>query len=268
MQQKVNIYTGFSNHGGSTLFFIDLTNRLNEVGYDVTLYGPDDYHLDKCKSGKLTNTLDLNQEDIIIISHLLPDMGRINAKLKILSCHEMDHNPLKQLDCNDFDLIQYVSEHQRIWQDIDHPYKIIPPFVDRIEPNIIDGRNIAGIIGHVHEHKQIHLAIEMALRDGCDQVLIYGGLGNLDYFYNSVFPLLDGEKVKYCGACYQKQEMFDSFDVLYSASKSETYSYVVSEALFAGKKVVVPDGCEYLNCRREFDNEKLMSEWIEVLKGD
>ena len=266
--QKVNIYTGISVHGGSTLFFIDLTNKLNEVGYDCTLYGPNEYHLDKCKSGVLTNRLELSQPNTIVIAHLLPEMTRIVTKKSILSCHEMDHNKLEVSDCKDFDVIHFVSEHQKKWQNIDRPSVVIPPFVDRLEPNIVEGRNIAGIIGHIHTHKQIHVAVEMALRDGCDQVLIYGGIGNPEYFNKHIWPLLDGEKVRYCGACYEKQKMFDSFDVLYSASKSETYSYVVSEALFAGKKVVVPDGCDYLGCRREFDNDKLIKEWISVLEEE
>ena len=36
----IKIITGWSNRGGSTFAFINLTNKLNEYGYETILYGP------------------------------------------------------------------------------------------------------------------------------------------------------------------------------------------------------------------------------------
>lgn len=55
----VKILSGWSNKGGSTFAFINLTNELNKNGIDTTFYGPHNWHLDKCKSGLLDNTLHL-----------------------------------------------------------------------------------------------------------------------------------------------------------------------------------------------------------------
>jgi len=49
----VKIVSGWSNRGGSTFAFINLTNALNKAGYDTTFYGPHEWHLDKCKSGRM-----------------------------------------------------------------------------------------------------------------------------------------------------------------------------------------------------------------------
>jgi len=262
--QVVNIYSAIGCEGGSTAFFRDLTNKLNENGYDATFFSPQKQTC--CKSEVMSDRINLNQEDNIVISHMLPVMSRVHAKKLILSTHEMEMGEIKEY-YHDFDLIHYVSDHQKEWHNIDHPSVVIPPFVDKLEPNYVEGRNTAGIIGHLHKHKQIHLAVEMALKDKCDQVLIFGGMGSYTYFNKHIWPLLDGEKVRYCGPQYNKQKMMDSFDVLYSASKSETYSLVISESMFAGKKIVVPDGCEYLDCRREFNDDKLIDEWVQILEG-
>ena len=53
----IKIISGWSDKGGSTFAFINLTNTLNEYGYDATFYGPHTWHLDKCKSGILDNSL-------------------------------------------------------------------------------------------------------------------------------------------------------------------------------------------------------------------
>ena len=50
---QIKILSGWSNVGGSTTAFINLCNLLNSEGYDCTFYGPHDWHIDKCKSGKL-----------------------------------------------------------------------------------------------------------------------------------------------------------------------------------------------------------------------
>ena len=68
---KVRILSGWSNPGGSTVAFINLTNLLNKGGIDTTFYGPHSWHLDKCKA-ELTNRLDISDPNETLIAHFVP----------------------------------------------------------------------------------------------------------------------------------------------------------------------------------------------------
>lgn len=277
MTQKVNIYSKMGLDGGSTIFFRELTNQLNATGeYDATLFTPQPQP--QCKSEVMTDRILINQPDTVVIAHLFPEMGRVNCKRKILSSHEMEMGPIADY-YDDFDAIHCVSQHQAEWHGVGHLSTVIPPFVELVDPLpkyvLKDGRewlreprNVAGIVGHLHTHKQTERAIEMALRDRCEQVLIYGGLGPVDYFQKKIWTLLDGEKVIYKGVGIDKQNMFDSFDTLYNFSKSETYSLTISEAISAGKRVVIPDGQPWMNYERVFDNKRLIKRWINLIECD
>ena len=61
----VKIISGWSDRGGSTFAFINLTNKLNESGIDTTFYGPHPWHLDKCKSGLLDEKFRLSQFSVL-----------------------------------------------------------------------------------------------------------------------------------------------------------------------------------------------------------
>ncbi len=66
----IKIISGFTEKGGSTTFFINLTNFLNENGIDCTFYGNQNYHMDKCKSGNIDKDLKYEPDDVII-THFL-----------------------------------------------------------------------------------------------------------------------------------------------------------------------------------------------------
>ena len=84
----IKILTGWSNKGGSTFAFIRLVNALNEAGHDTTLYGPHDWHLDKCKGDKLDNFRP--EADDTLIVHFLNLGDRPPVKRVVLNCHEKD----------------------------------------------------------------------------------------------------------------------------------------------------------------------------------
>ena len=82
----IKIITGYSERGGSTVAFINLTNELNKRGYDCILYGPHHWHLDKCKSDLIKNLkFDITDR---VISHVLKLDNRPNVKKIVLSSHE------------------------------------------------------------------------------------------------------------------------------------------------------------------------------------
>lgn len=265
--QKINIYSSHSNGGGSSLVWIELTNRLNQLGYDCTYYAPHQFHLDKCKGEILSSNINIHQNDTVVIVHNLRGFERIRAKKLILSTQEMEFCPLKTLPYQDFDVVHYVSQWQKDWHGVDYPSVVIPPFVTPIQPSE-GNEKVAGILGHINAHKQVDVAISKALEDGMEKVLLFGGIGDRDYFYNAIYPLIDGEKVIYKGSYDNKQEVFNQFGVLYHFSKSETYSMVISEALSAGKKIVIPEGQTWLDYYREFDNDKILNDWVQLIGGN
>ena len=83
----IKIVTGYSNPGGSTIALINLTNSLNDRGYDTIMLGPHQWHLDKCRSGLVGNDLRFNPDDQLIF-HFISLKSRPNAKRVILTCHE------------------------------------------------------------------------------------------------------------------------------------------------------------------------------------
>jgi hypothetical protein len=82
----VKIVSGYSEKGGSTTAFINLTNIFNENGIDCTFYGPHEWHLDKCK-GDLLKNYKPNSDDRLI-THFIQFPKRPIAKKVVLSCHE------------------------------------------------------------------------------------------------------------------------------------------------------------------------------------
>ena len=62
----VKIVSGYTEKGGSTTAFINLTNFLNDNGIECVFYGPHEWHLNKCKSSLITD-LKYEEEDIVIL---------------------------------------------------------------------------------------------------------------------------------------------------------------------------------------------------------
>jgi hypothetical protein len=172
--------------GGSTEHHIKLTNLLNANGYDCTFYGPHDWHLNKCRAAKLSDCK-ITVYDTVI-SHFVMITTR-NLKKHILSCHESNLFPLKELPLDHYDVIQFVSQRQKEYHSINHPNVIIPPIVDRIVWKAPE-TNTAGIIGSIDSHKQTHLSIKKALDDGFKKIKLFGIISDITYFNKFIEPLL------------------------------------------------------------------------------
>jgi len=261
--RKVKIVSGWSNPGGSTLHHINLTNLLNSNGYDCTFYGPHDWHMSKCKAGHIRDCR-LAEEDTLITHFIQPP--QINVKKHILSCHETNLFPLKQKPLHTYDLIQYVSNYQKEWHNVDHPSIIIPGTIDDISwsnPN----NGIAGVVGSIDEHKQTHVSVQRAFDDGYDKVLLFGQINDKLYFDSEIEPLLHTGKVSVKNYCEDKDEMYGSVEAIYHSSKRECLPTVQGECLKAG----IPYFGMERNMRGredyEFDNKKILSMWEDVLSA-
>ncbi len=165
LKSKVKIASSWTRPGGGTVAHINLTNLLNDNGYDCTFYGPHDWHLDKCKADKLDKCL-LGPDDILI-SHFIEVPPQARVKKHILYCHEKDVWPLKRINLARYDSIVFVSNSQKEWQDVPwtHPQTIIPPIVNKVNWETPNNR-VAGVVGSIDKNKQTHHSIERALNDG------------------------------------------------------------------------------------------------------
>lgn len=252
---QIRIVSGWSNPGGSTVFFIDLCNLLNDNEFDCTFYGPHDWHLNKCKSGTLNN-IPLVEEDILI-SHFLKMQA--NVKKHILSCHETNLFPLKDMDLDNYDVIQFVSNSQKKWHSVNHPSVIIPPVVEKVKWEDPKNKTV-GVVGNIDAHKQVHLSIKKALKEGFEKVLLFGNVSEPTYFNEMIKPWVDSGNVGLAGHVENKEAMYSKVSAVYHSSKRETYGLVEAECNLAGIPFNGPS-----NNQNILEKEEILKRWKNLL---
>jgi hypothetical protein len=257
----VKIISGWSNKGGSTTAFINLTNALNQRDINTTFYGPHTWHLDKCKSGILDNSLTINEDDILII-HFLNLPSRPKCKKVILGCHEknlFEVGKIKQF----WDLVIFLNERHR---DYHNEYKNEFHIIPNLKENLIRRdkaglEKIAGVIGSFDENKQTHISIQRALSDECEKVYLFGEpIG--PYYEKYVKPLISDDVI-IKGFTEDKQGMYDSIGCVYHSSLSEVACLVKDECETTG---VIFNGTEVTNNPPVLlTNDEIINEWIKIL---
>lgn len=290
----LKIVSGHSDQGGSTTAFVNLCNLFNKNGIECVFYGKHEWHLDKCRAARLTD-LSLNHGDSLISHYIHSDSVsdlerrcrcnmkeskiRIIRKLSnkmarwrtatqlnasVLSCHEKDVFPLKQTNYHFYEQIHFVSDAQRKWHEIDHPYFICSNVLDDLKPMPGKSPKAAGIVGTIMHNKQVHVSIQRALDDGMQKILIYGNVGEEDYYSLEVKPLLEKypKIIKLMGYCDDKQSIYDSVSHVYHSSISETWGYIKGECELTGTEFhgnASTDGYCYMS------NEEIMEMWIKKM---
>jgi len=261
---KIKVISGWSDKGGSTFAFINLTNKLNELGYDTTFYGPHPWHLDKCKSGMLDNSVSIEENDRIIC-HFLNLPGRPNVKKVILSCHEkniFEVGKIKQY----WDEAVFLNEKQKNYHsEYNGKYSILPnlkePLINKEKSENV--KNVAGVIGSIDTNKQTHLSIKRALKEGYHKVILFGNVTDQNYYNSYVKPLLNNNVIEY-GFESDKQKIYDMVEAVFLSSKSEVASLVKDECETTGTKF-------YGNLATDHDgkrlsNDEIIKEWIKILE--
>ncbi len=259
----IKIFSGWSNKGGSTFAFINLTNTLNKLGYDATFYGPHQWHLDKCKSGILDNSVSIDKDDSIIC-HFLQLPSRPNAKRVILSCHEknlFEVGKIKQY----WDEVVFLNEKQRNYHSAYiGQYSIIPNLKEILIKKDKDDnvKKIAGVIGSIDENKQTHVSIQRAFSEGYEKVILFGNITDQNYYNNFVKPLINNDVIEY-GFESDKQKIYDSVGAVFLSSKSEVASLVKDECESTGTKF-------YGNAATTHDvieltNDEVINKWVKLL---
>ena len=235
----IKILTGYSNPGGSTFAHINLCNLFNEKGEDCTLYGPHDWHLDKCKSGRLNETK-LSKDDILIYHFLNIWNKRPPVKKLVLSLHEKELYKLKEKPIQIFDKIHYLNLKQFDWHGgyecgVDQMF-ICPNAHSEIEPSKALDEKVVGIIGNIDRNKQVHRSIQRAIVDGHTDIRIFGSINDVKYWVEECQHLLS-DKVRHMGFVEDRQSIYDQITDVYHSSISENASLVVDECNMAGVKM-------------------------------
>ena len=231
----IKILSGWSNKGGSTFAFINLTNELNKNGIDCTFYGPHQWHLDKCKSGLLDGNFKLEKDDTIIV-HFLNLGTRPDVKKVILSCHEknlFEVGGIKQF----WDEVVFLNEkHRNYHENYKGKYQIIANLREPLLKNEKSEttKGLAGVVGSIDINKQTHISIQRALSDGISKVYLFGNVTDQNYYETEVKPLIDNDKVIEYGFISDKQKMYDMVEFVYLSSKSEVASLVKDECESTG----------------------------------
>ena len=224
----IKIVSGYSDKGGSTSAFIDLTNEFNKRGFNTIFYGPHKWHLDKCKSGILDSGFVVNKDDTLIC-HFLQLPNKPMAKKVILSCHEkwwFKVGDKKQY----WDTAVFLhDEHRQYHSDYKGEFSVIPnlkPDLKSINKPELD--LVAGIIGSIEDRKQTHKSIQRAMADGCTKIKLFGHISDENYYKTYVEPLITDE-VELVGFSNDKQSMYNSIGRVYHSSKGEVACLVKDE---------------------------------------
>ena len=258
----VKIVSGWSNRGGSTFAFINLTNSLNAAGYDTTFYGPHEWHLDKCKSGRM-NEINMSKNDNMIF-HFIPLNGRPDVRKVLLSCHEKNIFEVGNIP-QYWDEVVFLNKKQREYHNrYKGRYSIIPNLKEVLEnkPKSPETKGVAGIIGSIDENKQTHISIQKAVKDGFKKIMLFGNVADPNYYNNFVKPLID-EKVIERGFISDKQKIYDEVEAVYLSSNSEVASLVKDECETTGTKFYGSKATEHdvIN----LSNDEIIKEWVKVL---
>lgn len=264
MTGKIKILSGWSNPGGSTVAHINLCNLFNDNGLDCTFYGGHTWHLDKCKSDVLPS-LRIEKSDTIICHYLKLNDSMFKCNKYIFTCHETDVLDLKQHGVPKCDLIHFVSESQRKWQNIDHfglPIVVIPNVISKLLKSPL-GTGKAGVIGSIDRHKQTHVSIKRAWQDGYEMVYLFGLITDPPYFNEEILPLLKTGKVVHIGHVDIKQRMYDMIDAVYHSSKRETFNFVKAECITTG---VSYNGLDSAESNAEYwTNDRILEAWKKII---
>lgn len=275
MNYDVAIITGWSNIGGSTECYVNLTNALNENGLNTILVGPHKWHLDRC-NGKLL--ADVNGDTATnVIWHFMritSDIPLLKNSNSILSCHETIYNPIfksyaPQIANGLFDHFHFVSDRQREWQIAQVGIKSNKSM--HVIPNLLDpklskerrspSKKVGGVIGSLDRHKQTHISIEKALDDGCEIVRVFGNNSDPDYVRDYVSPLLNDPRVLFHGSIDDKNKMYASVSDVYHYSSNETWGYIQAECEYLN----IPFHTNLANNINPISNDNILDMWKDIL---
>ena len=239
------------------------------------MYGPDNWHMDKCKSAKLSDFHPENGDIIIVhniklfsvaelykiedkieelikkpilnslknlfVRHLPGSRKNIGIKL-ILSCQENDLFPIRQLNYVLFDKIHHVHSSQINYHKIMHRHFVCPNFGNHLIASEHKPIKVAGVIGSIRKENKTDISIEKALQDEMETVTLYGYLIDPVYYYKQIVPLVKKYpgKIRFAGFIDDKQKIYDSVSDVY-CTVGRAWSMVKKECALTNTRYHGPD---------------------------
>ena len=269
----IRILSGWTGPGGSTTAFINLVNKLNGAGHKAVLHGIIYYPKGRCAFEPITADLDYRHRDKLII-HYPPNIAsrkefiKPDCKVSVFSCHESTVINLKNINLEVFDWVQFVSEKQKEYHNINHPNQIvIPNFMTNLVPNFKTcDEPTVGIIGSIDKNKQTHISIGRAWDEGFKKIILFGLPTDKEYYEKQILPLIDNDRVKMYGVCEDQQAMYDMVTDVYLSSEYECLPFVVGECEMTGTIFHGLKGKSYLDQKFIYSDEEIMAKWKQVLQ--
>lgn len=290
----IKIVTGSSVPVGSTVALVSLCNRLNAGGCECALFGPDHWHLDKCKSGTLAEFRP-ERGDVVIVHDIgllsASDLRDLTATIKesrsnrwqdilrraarrcfgsakkpddftlVLTC-QGDGSVARQTTLSLFHKIHCLSDAQQIPSKAKLPVFVCPNLVDDVKKSASKPAKVAGVVGTIQRENQLELSIKQAFQDGMETVILYGHLADPIYYFNEVKPVVEQYpgRVKFAGFVDDRQKLYDSVSDVY-CSASKPWSTVKLESRLTNTRFHGPDspGAEAMS------NDRILGVWIEAL---
>jgi hypothetical protein len=290
----IKIVTSSSVPTGSTVALVNLCNRLNAGGYECKLFGPDHWHLDKCKSETLVEFRP-EKGDVVVVHniglHSASDLQDVTATIErnrsnrwqdvlrrtvrgcfasaqkpddftlVLTC-QGDGQSARQTNLSIFHKIHCLSDEQQIPHKAKLPVFVYPNLVDDLRKSGSKPAKVAGVVGTIKRENKLELSITQAFQDGMETVIIYGYLADPVYYFNDVKPVVEQHpgKVKFAGFVDDKQKLYDSASDVY-CSASKPWSTVRLESALTGTRFHGPDsaGAEPMS------NDRIVAAWVEAL---
>lgn len=270
----IKIVSGHSYPSGPTLALVNLCNQFNSRGYACVFYGPDNWHADKCKSGKLADFIPA-AGDIIILNDIallsIDDLTNINALVEgsergrlqkilreitlkflpakkpcsyklFLTCLSDDGLLLSSVRLSLFQKIHFASGAIKGYSRADGEKFIAQSFSSGLRISEHKPEKIAGVIGSIKRQNNVAEAIEKALLDGMESVIIFGYMRDPVYYYDKIAPLAIKHRgqIKYAGFMDDRQKMYDAVSDVYS-SASKPWSVVRQECAMTGTRFHAPE---------------------------
>ena len=290
----IKIVSSSSVPAGSTVALVSLCNRLNASGYECRLFGPDHWHLDKCKSGKLA-AFRPEKGDVVVVHdiglHSVSDLNDLKATIKacrsnrwrdvlrrtaracfasaekpddftlVLTC-QGDGRSARQTNLSLFHKIHCLSDAQQIPRKAKLPVFVCPNLVNDLKKSENKPAKVAGVVGTIRRENRLEQSIRRAFEDGMETVILYGYLADPIYYYNDVRPVAEQYpgKVKFAGFIDDKQKLYDSVSDVYG-SAIKPWSAVKLESGLTGTRFHGPDS----SGEASMSNDRILDVWIKAV---
>lgn len=294
----IKIISGCSYPAGDILALVNLCNEFNSRGVACVFYGPDNWHVDKCKSGTLEE-FSPEIDDIIIVNdvplwspgglaHVNPLVKRNRRKQFLATLQEISKKYLPAKSSSNYKLLltcQGGGAHPSIFFRLSrfhkihftapsgnalkrlfrmaYPTFIAPNFSNALNKSVHKPVKTGGVIGSIKKSNNTAAAIEHAFQDGMEKIIIYGSIKDPQYYYDKIVPLTMKYhgKIKYAGFMDDRQKMYDAVSDVYSAA-NKPWSVVSHECAMTNTRFHAPG---WSDTEGRISNDQIFEIWKKEL---